>query len=127
MEKSGRVSKYLDIAKSNTGVECIVPETRKTDSIASRSIIRKNPRIRPKRSYGSWEVVYFKHLINLRNIFIGELAQLYPEMRNYLRSPLFMKLFCKFIFESSSSDISFVEPLSDRLKRDYATYKELTP
>ncbi len=115
----GRKSKYIDITRKSDIADVIQPETKVTHTLT-------HPR-RYCRSYGSWEYSYFKYLIVLRNIFIRGIVQLYPEMEEYLYSTDFMKVFCKMVYDCSSTHISeFLETLSDELKEDYHFYSTQT-
>lgn len=121
-----RISKYLDIAKKGNTVDYTVPnnEQPSENEIPVKSI--RHPR-RYGRSYGSWEYSYFSYLIRLRNIFAEGMMKLFPDMEEYLYSIQFMKIFSKFIYRYSSTDIPvWLEPFPQVLEREYYLYSTST-
>ena len=119
---SKRRTRYLDIAKTSPEsnyIDSAPPEQQITFSVPTI----KRAHQRPTRNYGSWEYSYFRELLELRNIVATELSRCYPELYEYFRSVQFMKMLTKFIFQHSSTDITILEPLTDKLREDYTIYK----
>ena len=62
--------------------------------------------------YSSWELSYYRHLINLRNIIINYFPK---EKHTYLLSSQFFSIFTRFVYENSSKRIDLgLEPLSTK-------------
>lgn len=77
-----------------------------------------------KDNYARWEQTYYRHLIDLRNIFIGGLKDVNPEVVKYYRSVPFFHKFCQFIHRTSSKYVSpYIPELTDEEMDSYMQYQ----
>lgn len=71
-------------------------------------------------SYDDWEFSYFKHLINMRNIFIKYTSDI---ITDDMYTPEFFEYFCSMIYEGSSGYVSsYINNLTEKELQDYFTY-----
>jgi hypothetical protein len=77
-------------------------------------------------SYDGWERVYFREILELRDIYISVLGEIDNQTIIYLNSPEFLYKFGQFIYKNSSTSVTrFLEPLSNELENIYREYKEI--
>ena len=76
------------------------------------------------RPHDTWEWAYFRHLLELREIFVSGMCFVNPNIDvETLYTPEFFENFSQFVYEASSRHISpYLEPLSERLLEEYSKY-----
>lgn len=101
--------KYADIVKKNQQqiVEKI-KEEEESESDLEETFVNKKQKL---GNYSIWKHVYFKHLLELRNIFISKIGLLIPEWKTYMFSEEFFEVFCKMIYNNSSKKLKDINIL----------------
>jgi len=80
-------------------------------------------------SFETWEWRNFKNILELRNLFVGELLRIYPNIDfNYYYSSDFLSEFSKFIYDTSSGkteEVNVGKDLDDIIPPKYtSTYNK---
>lgn len=112
---------YSKIISNNLGEkskENIVSENEKVDNYE----LNPTPKIYKKESsYGVWEHIYFKHILDLYDIFCRYMTKL--DISINTRSVEFLDNFCRFIRQNSSGEINlYVENLSEYVEKLYEQF-----
>lgn len=125
--------RYAEITKTNDNKSSNTPSIIRNESSGricqdvlrpKRQLVTNYVPQKGNSSYGVWEFSYYRHLIDLRNIFINGMLDNHPELDGYLQSDAFTDDFFRFVRECSSCYISpQLELLTEQEEEDLAKFQ----
>jgi hypothetical protein len=127
MRRLKKGSRYADMLKKQSSESVTIDDERTiwykpTDErLRPRNVVVNY--IPPNRdsSYDAWQYAYYRHLIDLRNIFIEKMYNVVTtEQFDYYKSPEFFVKFCFMIYKNSSKYIpSDIDKLCPQDEKEY--------
>ena len=111
-------SKIISNIVGEKSKEDVVSENEKVDKYE----LNPTPKIYKKESsYGVWEHAYFKHILDLYDIFCRNMTTLDISINTH--SVEFLDNFCRFVRQNSSGEISlYLENLPEYVEKLYEQF-----